>query len=241
MRDRTELFNEQIAQFRVVGENNSIWRPLAGLLRPRPSTLHGPGPNTARANAAAAAEKTEAFRADLMPVPMLIPEANKRRRIPLKSADQLVNNPMRSVTPRTSSAIVATQASVGSRRVGAHGFSCPVYWVKRAKSPQATFDVPNCPQSPKRSATAVKNVTPSARRKKIGTQRRIAPRRSSPNDIVFLLFDDLTCGFSLGRSQMCRRHNVYPRCVRAEGFTIAPSAMQFVRYETGQRRRNEGC
>src|SRR5262249_57441524 len=119
-----------------------------------------------------------------------------------KGADELVNSPRRSATPRPSSAVVAAQASVGTRAAGVHGFSCPVYWVKRAKSPQATFGVPNCPQSPKRSATAVKNVTPSARRKKIGTQRRIAPRRSSPNDIVFLLFDDLMCGFSLGRSQM---------------------------------------
>jgi len=156
--------------------------------------LQGPGPSTARANAAAAAEKTEAFKADLIPVPMLIPEANSRRRTPLKSADQLVNNPRRSVTPRISSAVVAAQANVETRAVGAHGFSSPVYCVKRAKSPQATFGVPNCTQSPKRSATAVKNVTPSARRKKIGTQRRIAPRRSSPNDIVFLLFDNLTKG-----------------------------------------------
>jgi hypothetical protein len=122
---------------------------------------------------------------------MLIPEAKRRRRIPLRSADNLVNSPRRSATPRTSSAVVAAQANVGTRAVGAHGFSCSVYWMKRAKSPQATFGVPNCPQNPKRSATAVKNVTPSARRKKIGTQRRIAPRRSSPHDIVFLLFDKL--------------------------------------------------
>jgi hypothetical protein len=145
--------------------------------------LQGPGASTARANAAAAAEKTEAFKADLIPVPMLIPEANRSSRIPLKSADHLVNSPRRIATPRTSSAAVAAQASAGTRAAGAHGFSCPVYWVKRAKSPQATFGVPNWPQSPNRSATAVKNVTPSARRKKIGTQRRIASRRSSPNDI----------------------------------------------------------
>jgi len=132
--------------------------------------LQGPGPSTARAKAAAEAEKTEPFRADFIPVPILIPEANRNRRTPLKSADHRVHNPRISATPSVSSAAVAAQARAGTRAAGAHGFSCPVYWVKRAKSPHATFGVPNCPQSPNRSATAVKNVTPSARRKKIETE-----------------------------------------------------------------------
>ena len=50
------------------------------------STLQGPAPSTTSANAAAAAEKTEAPRADLSPVPMLIPPAKSSRRIPLVEA-----------------------------------------------------------------------------------------------------------------------------------------------------------
>src|SRR5262249_61158149 len=97
---------------------------------------------------------------------MLIPEANRSRRIPLRSADNLVNSPRRSATPRTSSAVVAAQASVGTRAAGGHGVSRSVYWGERAKAPQATVGGPELPQKPKRAATALQNNTPSAKRAK---------------------------------------------------------------------------
>ena len=51
-----------------------------------PSTLHGSGPSNARPNAPAAAEKTEASRADFTPVPIDMPMANDDKSTPLASA-----------------------------------------------------------------------------------------------------------------------------------------------------------
>src|SRR5262245_25629481 len=134
--------------------------------RRRPSTVQSPGAKTASANAAAAAEKTEAFKADLSPVPTVIPNANRNRRTPLRSADHRVKNPRIRATPRTTSATVAAQANAGTVGAGAQGFTRAVYAVKRWKSPHATFAVPAGPHRPNRSATALRKVAPSARRKK---------------------------------------------------------------------------
>src|SRR5262245_26183413 len=134
--------------------------------RRRPSTVQSPGAKTASANAAAAAEKTEAFKADLSPVPTAIPNANRNRRTPLRSADHRVKNPRMRAMPRTTSATVAAQASAGTVGAGAHGFTRAVYAVKRWKSPHATFAVPAGPHRPNRSATPLRKAAPSARRKK---------------------------------------------------------------------------
>src|SRR5262245_5023348 len=134
--------------------------------RRRPSTVQSPGAKTASANAAAAAEKTEAFKADLSPVPTVIPNANRNRRTPLTSADHRVKNPRIRATPRMTSATVAAQANAGTVGAGAHGFTRAVYAVKRWKSPHATLAVPAGPDRPNRSATPLRKAAPSARRKK---------------------------------------------------------------------------
>src|SRR5215813_4052550 len=139
------------------------------LLSPRAApAVHGPDPGakTASANAAAAAEKTEAFKADSSPVPTVIPDANRNRRTPLRSADHRVKNPRIRATPRTTSATVAAQANAGTVGAGAHGFTRAVYAVKRWKSPHATFAAPAGPDRPNRSATPLRKAAPSARRKK---------------------------------------------------------------------------
>src|SRR5262245_65467919 len=60
--------------------------------RRRPSTVQSPRTKTASPNAAAAAQQTEAFKADVSPVPTVIQNANRNTTTPLRSDDHRVHD-----------------------------------------------------------------------------------------------------------------------------------------------------
>jgi hypothetical protein len=69
-------------------------------------------------NAPPDAEKTEAFSADLTPVPIVMPIANAKSKNPLNREAIRVWNPKRRATPKRVSATVTIQPTAGIQDAG---------------------------------------------------------------------------------------------------------------------------
>ncbi len=95
------------------------------LCRRPESALSGIIGAVAKTNAPAEAAKTEAFSADLTPVPAVIPIAKANKSHPAKIAARRVLHPRSRAMASVDSAIVTIQASVGITMAGNHGFSFP--------------------------------------------------------------------------------------------------------------------
>jgi hypothetical protein len=92
--------------------------------------LSGYAAMLAKRNAPAEATKTEAFRADLMPVPAVIPIAKAKSSHPLNWAALRVWKPNSRVNASNVSAPVTNHASAGITDFGNQGFSLAVYAMK---------------------------------------------------------------------------------------------------------------
>lgn len=90
------------------------------------SMLRGYAASLAKRNAPAEAEKTDAFRVDLMPVPAVIPTAKARSNHPLSWAAFRVWKPKSNAAPSNVSAQVTNHATAGMIDFGNQGLSLAV-------------------------------------------------------------------------------------------------------------------